>query len=112
VANRMRLNTSKCKVLHISGTLKQATPDIKLDGQTLEVVSSYRYLGIDLNEKLQWDQQWSRVQFQISSYPYLVKQLKRNGFKENILVNTNKSFFFSHLNYSSPALAATSERLN
>jgi hypothetical protein len=51
---------SKCKVLYIPGKLKQATPDIKLNGQTLEVVSSYKYL---------------------------VKQLKRSGFKENILVN-------------------------
>jgi hypothetical protein len=38
-----------------------------------------------------------------------VKQLKRSGFKENILINTYKSFVLSHFNYSSPVLATTSE---
>ena len=109
VANRMRLNTSKCKVLFIPGKSNKTPPEIKLNDQVLEVVKSYKYLGVDLNDALEWDQQWGRVQSQISSYPYLVKQLKRASFKEDILITTYKSFVLSHFNYSSTVLAAVDE---
>ena len=49
------------------------------------------------------------VQQQTSSIPHLIKQLKRQRFSEAILITIYKSLVLSHINYSSPALASTTE---
>ncbi len=38
--------------------------------------------------------------------PFLIKQLKRLGFKEEILITVYKSLFVSHLDYNSPVLTS------
>jgi ribosomal protein L37AE/L43A len=100
----MRLNTKKCKVLFIPGKDKESAPTITLNNEQLETVDSYKYLGIELNIHLDPNQQWQRVYSLISSYPHLVKQLKRCGFKEDILITSYKSLVLSHFSYSSTVL--------
>jgi len=104
----MRLNTKKCKILHIPGKVTETAPVITLNGEVLKEVSTYKYLGINLNNNLVWDEQCSQVYSLISDFPYLAKQLKRCGFKLNILVSAYKSLVLSHFNYSSTVLVATS----
>ena len=104
----MRLNTSKCKILFIPSTAKSTPPHITLNDHHLEIVNSYKYLGVELNAKLDWSQQWDRVHHYIRSVPFLVKQLKRLGFREHILISVYRSLAISHLNYSSPVLISTS----
>jgi hypothetical protein len=109
IKNKMRLNAGKCKIIHIIGTKnKHICPFVSLNNQELEQVSSYKYLGVELNKDLDWNQQWRRVQSLTSSVPFLVKQLKRLGFEERILINVYRSLVLSHFNYSSPVLASTS----
>jgi hypothetical protein len=48
--------------------------------------------------------QWQHIQININSFPFLLKQLKRCGLVENILVTTYKSLVLSHFNYSSTFL--------
>ena len=50
-ANKMRLSEGKCKVLLINEN-KESTPLISLSNKPLEVVTSYKYLGIDINTEL------------------------------------------------------------
>jgi len=50
-ANKMRLNEGKCKVLLINEN-KDSFPLITLSNKPLEVVSSYKYLGIEINTEL------------------------------------------------------------
>ena len=45
-------NTKKCKVLVFNR--KGAQPTITLDSDNLEVVKEYKYLGVWLDEKLNW----------------------------------------------------------
>ena len=55
--NEMKLNTTKCKVIIVQS--KEAIlqpPTIQLNSQPLDVVSSYKYLGVEINNKLDWDQ--------------------------------------------------------
>ena len=46
-------NTKKCKVLVFNR--KGAQPTITLDSDNLEVVKEYKYLGVWLDEKLNWE---------------------------------------------------------
>ena len=109
IKNKMRLNAGKCKIIHIASTKnKHICPLVSLNNQELEQVDSYKYLGVELNKDLDWNQQWRRVQSLTSSVPFLVKQLKRLGFEERILINVYRSLVLSHFNYSSPILASTS----
>ena len=66
-----------------------------LHGHQLELVDSYKYLGVELNNMLDWDQQWRRVQDKIKSIPFLLKKLKRIGFKPAILKNVYVSLALS-----------------
>ena len=107
--NKMRLNTDKCKVLHFQGNdTKPSVPRILLHGKELEVVKSYKYLGVELNNTLDWSQQWQRVKSLTSSIPFLIKQLRRTGFERRILVNVYRSLALSHFHYSAPLLASAS----
>ena len=54
--NGMRLNTSKCKVMTIgNGTIINPMPPLYLNGHALEAVNNYKYLGIEINAQLEWD---------------------------------------------------------
>jgi hypothetical protein len=77
-----------------------------LGGKQIELVSSYKYLGVLLNNKLNWDEQWTRVQSVVSSAPYLIKRLKHLGFKKEILVNVYRSHVLSHFTYSAVLLTS------
>ena len=68
------------------------------------MVSSYKNLGVDLNNELGSFMQWSRVSGLIKQNIYLLKQLKRSGLEERILVNVFKSLVLSHIRYSSVIL--------
>ena len=70
----------------------------------LEMVSSYKYLGVDLNNELDSFMLFTRVSGLIKPNIYLLKQLKSSGLKERILVNVFKSLVLSHLRYSSVIL--------
>ena len=79
----MVLNSKKCKMMTITS---DKTPiqsvSTSLHAHQLVLVDSYKYLGVELNNMLDWDQQWRRVQDKIKSIPFLLKKLKRIGFKE------------------------------
>ena len=49
---------------------------IILGGQILEPVHSYKYLRVELNSNLDFDQQRRLVQTKTRSLPYLLKKLK------------------------------------
>ena len=106
----MRLNTTKCKILSIPSKDKTPPPTIFLKGTALEEVASYKYLGIDLNNRLNWDSQWERVQTITKSFPFLIRTLKKAGFRDPILINSYRSYALSHFTYSAPVLTSVSER--
>ena len=88
------LNTDKCKAMIITDDKIQQT--VSLNGIPLEIVDSYKYLGVELNNTLYWNQQWIRVQKITSSKPYLIGRLKKCGFRKELLVNAYHSYGLSH----------------
>jgi len=110
--NNMKLNASKCQVLHIKGRHDiGAAPNIALNGQQLRQVESYKYLGVHLNTTFDWSQQWEHISSKISTVPFLLKQLKQLNFRENILINVYRSLVISHLNYSSTILSSANSNV-
>ena len=89
--NKMRLNTNKCKIVFLKGKDNKTPPDLVLNNQQLAVVDSYKYIGVELNNKLDWTQQWERVESLINSVPHLLKSLKWLGFDQRILINVYKN---------------------
>ena len=103
----MKLNAEKCKII---STVVQPSIPVTINDKHLEVVNSYKYLGINLNNTLNMDQQWRRVQTITNSVPYLIKHLRRVGFKTPILINVYRSHALSHFSYSAPVLTSCSEQ--
>ena len=52
---------SKCQVLRVSTCRKAANFSYKLPEQVLEVVSSVRYLGVDISSGLSWNSHFERI---------------------------------------------------
>ncbi len=103
--NRMRLNASKCKVMHTPSKSFEP-PIIKLADVPLQSVKEYKYLGFYLKDTFDSRIQWDRIQPKISQNIALLKQLQCSGLKEEILVSVFKSLVLSHLRYSSTILVA------
>ena len=97
----------KCKIITSNYTLTQP---IMINGEPLVEVNSYKYLGVELNNKLNWDQQWTRVKSITSSVPFLIKRLKQQGWPEQILITIYRSHALSHFIYSAPTLTSASMR--
>ena len=109
--NQMRLNTNKCKIISVlPNKNSQAAPKVTIHGHILEEVNCYKYLGIHLTNNLNWDSQWDRVQKITQSFPYMLNQLKKAGFRESILANVYRSHALSHFIYSAPVLTSVSEK--
>ncbi len=102
VANRMRLNTTKCKLLTIG--FGQNRPSIKLNSNPLEYVDSYKYLGVELNSDLNPFQQWQRVYSLVNKLPHLIKKLKYVGWTQSMLITAYRSYGLSHFDYSAIVL--------
>jgi len=110
IDNKMRLNTTKCKVLSIRPKDSTPPPIVMLNNSALEEVDTYKYLGVNLTNTLNWDAQWYRVYEITRNFPYLLSQLKKSGFRESILINVYRSYALSHFIYSAPILTSVSEK--
>jgi hypothetical protein len=108
IDNKMQLNIGKCKIMMVS-KYPTVAPPVYINNTPLEAVVSYKYLGIEINNKIEWDHQWTRVRDQTRSVPYLLKRLKYLGFKQEILINVFRSHVLSHYIYSAPLLISARE---
>ena len=53
-------NTNKTKEMSIDFRKSQQSTDTFINGETIQVVTNYKYLGIALDNKLKWDS-WSNL---------------------------------------------------
>ncbi len=106
VINKMRLNTTKCKLLSFG--LGEHRPSVKLNGVDLEYVDSYKYLGVELNTELDPSQQWRRVYSLVNTLPHLLRKLKYVGWSQSMLITAYRAYGLSHFDYSAIVLMSCS----
>ena len=106
--NQMKLNIKKTQAMHIN--INEQTP-ITINNQEITTTTSYKYLGTQLNTKLDWDSQWEFISKKFNSTLYLIKTLKNLAFKKEILVSIYKSLVLSHIISNVITLCATTKRV-
>ena len=95
--NKMRLKVRKTKHMYINTKGDEST--ITLYNQPLENVDNYKYFGVNINKNLNHDIRWDQISRTANSQIYLMKQLKQLKFKQEILINVNRSLKLSHYTY-------------
>ena len=82
---------------------------VYINGTALEAVNKYKYLGIEVNNQLEWDRQSHRVKQLTGSIPHLVKRLPDLGFKQSALANVIRSHVLSNFTFSASLLITSRE---
>ena len=57
----MKFHPDKCNVLRVTNKTKKTEANYHLYGHTLELVTSAKYLGLTITNKLQWDQHINNI---------------------------------------------------
>lgn len=107
--NKLGLTISKEKTKSMIVSRKRITPqlNIKLEGQNIEIVNSYKYLGVEIDRKLLFHK---FIQQQITKATNNLRILKSlsgitYGGHPIILINLYKSIVRTHLEYNSHLLS-------
>jgi hypothetical protein len=108
----MRLNTIKTQYMIISKKQQQPTQQFTstLNNINLKRVDKYDYLGVVLNNDMNYDAQWEVTSSKTNHHIYLLKELRRMGFTEDKLVCIYKSLTLGQYIYGAPLLASASTR--
>jgi hypothetical protein len=74
----------------------------------LKLVEKNEYLGVILNNSMNYSAQWEVISSKTNPHIYLLKKLRRMGFTEDKLVCICKSLTLSQYIYGAPLLASAS----
>ena len=103
--NKMKLNIGKCQELVMLNGCEEPPTATALGLSTIARVKAAKYLGVHLNDDLDWTQQWKLVCKKVCPIPFLLRRLRHQGFKEGVLVSVFRSLVLSHFTYNAPILA-------
>ena len=99
----MRLNAKTCKEITISFLQNQDEMSrLYMDEQPLELVSSFKLLGLTINNKLKWDDNINFMVKKASKHFYILRVLSRNGVSSSDLLLIYISLVRSILEYAYP----------
>ena len=99
--NNMRLNAKKTKEFRVS--FLQSEPEfdhLTINGSPLEVVDSFKLLGITLSSDLSWNIHVSNISAKASKRLYALRILKRHGVPVKNLISIFCSFIRPVLEYA------------
>ena len=101
-ANKLSLNVKKTELMIFRPSKKKIDKSIKfkLDGKRLFPTESVKYLGVLLDEHLQWNKQIKHVKTKLSRAIGILSRLRHNT-NLNVLKIAYHSIFGSHLQYGS-----------
>lgn len=102
-ANKLTLNRkkTKCMIFHQKQHIKKFRLDIHCDGEPIEQVETFEYLGLTLQENLQWDMHIDKISTKINRISGVIHRIGNT-----VDTSTLKSIYYahvhSHLAYMSP----------
>ena len=97
--NKLSLNVSKTKAMLFHMPQKKVTyPTLKIDNHNIEFVSNFNYLGVIIDENLNWNVHESTLSKKISKTIGVINRLK-NQLPTEILLNIYNALVASYLNY-------------
>ncbi len=101
--NNMKLNGIKCKEMIISFLRNEiAIPRLRIDELTLELVESFKALGLTINNKLKWQNNTEAIVKKASKRLYVIRVLRRCGLSPSDLLLVYLSLVRSILEYACP----------
>ena len=105
-SNFLQLNKSKTKELRIDFRRK-GTEEInvlKIDGTPIEKVKEYKYLGVLIDKRLNFDKHARNVNSKMNKRMWLVKKLKRTGIDQRLVRQAFQAFVEPIARYGYTAL--------
>lgn len=91
VDNKMNINTKKTKEMLLGSFQCRQLPSLKLNGQDIEQVTSYKLLGLHVTNKLKWNEHVSAICTKASKRLHFLKLLKRAGTPKDDLMHYYES---------------------
>ena len=99
----MKLNGIKCKEMIISFLRNEiAISRLRIDELTLELVESFKALGLTINNKLKWQNNTEAIVKKASKRLYVIRVLRRCGLSPSDLLLVYLSLVRSILEYACP----------
>jgi hypothetical protein len=100
--NNLKLNVSKTKELVVDfRKVKQSLAPIKISGNEVEQVSSFKLLGVTLQNDLKWEANSKEVVKKARKRLYFLRILKAFMVKKETILNVYRSIVESVLTYAS-----------
>ena len=97
--NKLSLNISKSKCIFFHQPQKKCTkPAIKIDGNTIDSVDSFNFLGLIINNNLKWDHHINHIAAKISRSMGILTRL-RHSLPFDVILLLYNSLILPHMNY-------------
>ncbi|CAH1226284.1 Hypp85 [Branchiostoma lanceolatum] len=101
--NRMLLNPKKCKAMHFSFVRTPLQPPVlTLAGQTLDITTKARLLGLHIRSDLKWDDQVETMVSKSSKRLVIISRLRRSGAPVADLITIYCGYIRPLLEYAVP----------
>ena len=117
--NHLQLNAGKTKELVVDFKRRKLPPPtpVNIQGTDIEIVKSYKYLGVHLNNKLDWSDNSNALYKKGQSRLFLLRRLRSFGVEGALLKSffdsvVASAIFFGVVCWGSSISAADRKRLN
>ena len=99
--NNLLLNASKTKEIVVDFRKKSThVPPLLINGEPIEKVETFKFLGTLISEDLKWDENISSIIKKAHQRLYFLRQLRKFGMKKDILLRFYRSVIESILTFS------------
>lgn len=96
--NKLTLNVSKTKVMHFKKINRSTQTPLVFKGETIQVVNTFKYLGLLIDERLSWRPHISNLCSKLAALSGVLRKLK-HFIPKHVLMNIYYSLGHSHLTY-------------
>ena len=98
-ANKLSLNVGKTKFMVFRMRNKVVSyPDLQINGNTLERVTQFNFLGLILHESLSWDKHINHISLKVSEAICILYRLK-SIYSHRVLLTLYNTLILPHYNY-------------